>query len=108
MMGEQQREQDRLPHRQRPIAVRLNRWCGRSSSGNRTGFPTGRLHHDEPARGSRVGGDARTEQEGQSDKPFEPPVSSAEHKQPPERRGRDREKPMDNDVQIRVLGNRCI
>jgi hypothetical protein len=60
------------------------------------------------AAGLDGGGDARTEQEEQSDKPFEPLVSSAEHKQPPERRDRDREKPMDSDAQIRVLGNRCI
>jgi hypothetical protein len=60
------------------------------------------------AAGLDGGGDARTEQEGQSDKLFEPPVSSAEHEQPPERRDRDREKPMDNDVQIRVFGIRCI
>ena len=33
--------------------------------------------------GLNGGDDARTGQEGQSDKPSEPPVSSAEHEQPP-------------------------
>jgi hypothetical protein len=39
------------------------------------------------AVGHNGGGDARTEQEGQSDKPPEPPVPSAEYEQPPPRGG---------------------